>query len=131
MRKVTNLHQEKSRAKNRDMTNPSINEILEKIHIQNYWYMKLSKAGKKLYLTRFLKDFVLTTEKDLQGSSFLTLIVLTLFRMGPFGAAHPYERSKKDFPKICHTYPTMMKLGAVVPYLKQIQKINESYGTTP
>ena len=24
--------------------------------------------------------------------------------------------------KICHTYPTMMKLGAVVPHLKKIQK---------
>ena len=27
--------------------------------------------------------------------------------------------------KICHTYPTMMKLGAVIPYLKKIQKIYE------
>ena len=29
-------------------------------------------------------------------------------------------------PKICHTYPTMMKLDTVVPYLKKIQKISES-----
>ena len=26
-------------------------------------------------------------------------------------------------PKICHLYPTMMKLGTVKPYLKKIQKI--------
>ena len=26
-------------------------------------------------------------------------------------------------PKICHTYPMMMKLGTVIPYLKKIQKI--------
>ena len=28
-------------------------------------------------------------------------------------------------PKICHSYPTMMKLGAVIPYLKKIQKRNK------
>ena len=32
-------------------------------------------------------------------------------------------------PKICHTYPTMMKLGAVIPYPKKIQKIYESRDT--
>ena len=25
-------------------------------------------------------------------------------------------------PKICHTYPTMMKLGIVIPYLRKIKK---------
>ena len=45
---------------------------------------------------------------------------LTLFRMGIFRAAHP---------KICHTYPTMMKLGTVIPYPKKIQKIYESRDT--
>ena len=29
-------------------------------------------------------------------------------------------------PKICHTYPTMMKLGTVIPYLKKVQKIYKS-----
>ena len=28
-----------------------------------------------------------------------------------------------QLPKICHTYPTMMKLGTVRPYLKKIQKM--------
>ena len=28
-------------------------------------------------------------------------------------------------PKICHTYPTMMKLDTVVPYLKKIQNMYE------
>ena len=27
-------------------------------------------------------------------------------------------------PKICHTYPTMMKLGTVIPYLKKTLYIN-------
>ena len=34
-------------------------------------------------------------------------------------------------PKICHTYPTMMKLGTVTPYLKKIQKIYESRDAHP
>ena len=53
-------------------------------------------------------------------------ISLTLFRMGFFGAAHRWGRAKKTsfLPKICHTYPTMMKLGTVIPYLKKIQKSN-------
>ena len=32
-------------------------------------------------------------------------------------------------PKICHTYPTMIKLGTVIPYPKKIQKIYESRDT--
>ena len=32
-------------------------------------------------------------------------------------------------PKICHTYPTMMKLGTVIPYPKKILKIYESRDT--
>ena len=27
--------------------------------------------------------------------------------------------------KICQTYPTIMKLGTVIPYLKKVQKIYE------
>ena len=37
--------------------------------------------------------------------------------------------NKKFFPKICFTYPTMMKLSTVIPYLKKIQKTCESRGT--
>ena len=29
---------------------------------------------------------------------------------------------KAPVPKICHTYPTVMKLGTVIPYLKKIEK---------
>ena len=45
--------------------------------------------------------------------------------MGLFGAAHEWEgRAKKaPLPKICHTYPTMMKLGTLITYQKKIQKI--------
>ena len=33
-------------------------------------------------------------------------------------------------PKIPHTYPTMMKLGTIVPYLRKIQKMYKSRDTT-
>ena len=36
---------------------------------------------------------------------------------------------KAPLPKICHTYPTMMKLDTVIPYPKKIQKIYESRDT--
>ena len=32
---------------------------------------------------------------------------------------------KTPLPKICHTYPTMMKLGKVIPYSEKIQKTYE------
>ena len=32
---------------------------------------------------------------------------------------------RRPIPKICHTYPTMMKLGTVIPYSKKIQKTYE------
>ena len=47
--------------------------------------------------------------------------------MGIVGAAHGWE----GLPKVCHTYPTTMKLGTVIPYLKKIQKIFESRDTPP
>ena len=34
-----------------------------------------------------------------------------------------------SLPEICHTYPTMMKLGTVIPYPKKIQKIYQSCDT--
>ena len=40
-------------------------------------------------------------------------------------------REKAPLPKICHTYPTVMKLGTVIPYLKKIQKIFELRDTPP
>ena len=44
--------------------------------------------------------------------------------MGLFEAAHGCGGGgkKAHFPKSCHTYPTMMNLGTVTPYLKRTQK---------
>ena len=63
------------------------------------------------------------TKKTLKGA-------LILFRMGFFRAAHGWGRPKRSpLPKIRHTYPTMMKVGTVIPYPKKIQKIYEPRDT--
>ena len=38
---------------------------------------------------------------------------------------------KVPLPKICHTYPTVMKLRTVIPYVMKIQKKYESRDTPP
>ena len=60
-------------------------------------------------------------------------LAATLFRMGIFGAAHGWGEGGKKYPlpKICRTYPTMVKLGTVIPDLKKIQKVYESSDTPP
>ena len=49
--------------------------------------------------------------------------------MGSFGAAHGWGGQKGPLPKICHTYPAMMKFGTIIPYPKNIKKIYESRDT--
>ena len=61
-----------------------------------------------------------------------TFFDLTLFRIGFFGAVHRGgggPPKKAPLPKICQTYPTMMKFGTVTPYPKKIKKIYESRDT--
>ena len=57
----------------------------------------------------------------------VSLLPLTLFRMGLFWAAHVWRGGgggQDDFPSLkFHTYPTMMKLSTIIPYLKKIQRI--------
>ena len=44
---------------------------------------------------------------------------------GVFGASHGFSPP----PKICHRYPTIIKLGTVIPYLKKMQNIYKSRDT--
>ena len=61
----------------------------------------------------------------------VTLLDLNPIQDGPFRGCSSMGRGKKDplLSKICHTYPTMMKLGTVISYLKSIQKIYKSSDT--
>ena len=45
------------------------------------------------------------------------------------GCSRMVAPNRLPLPKICHTYPTMMKLGAVIPYPKKMQKIFKSRDT--
>ena len=55
---------------------------------------------------------------------------LTLLNMDVVGAPHRWAQGKKvSLPKICHTYPEVMKLGKVIPCLDKIKKIYESSDT--
>ena len=56
--------------------------------------------------------------------------LLIIFRLGLFGAAHGSRCKNALLPKICHTYPTMMNLSAVIPYLTKIQNIYKSHDTS-
>ena len=47
---------------------------------------------------------------------------MTLFRMGFFRDCSRIVGKMSPFPKICLTYPAIMKLGTVIPYLKKIKK---------
>ena len=46
--------------------------------------------------------------------------------MGLFGADQGWGTKRSLLPKICHTYPAMMRLGTLTPYLKKIKKIYKS-----
>ena len=53
--------------------------------------------------------------------------------MGLFLAAHGWGRGGAFWPpllKIPDTYPTMMKLGKVIPYLREIRKMYKSRDTS-
>ena len=51
--------------------------------------------------------------------STVKLCMLTLFRWAFSGLLTDGGNRKGPLPKICYTYPTMMKLGTVKPYLKK------------
>ena len=60
--------------------------------------------------------------------------ILTLFMMGLFGPPDGMRgrgggAKRPSLSKICSTYPTLMKLGTVIPYLKMMQKIHKSCDT--
>ena len=60
--------------------------------------------------------------------SYRLLYYLNSIQDGPFrGCSRMGVGQKAPLPKIFHTYPTMMKLGIIIPYLKKTQRINELY----
>ena len=57
-------------------------------------------------------------------------VIFNQIEDGPFRSCSQMVGQKGPLlPKICHTYPIMMNLGAVIPYLKKIQNIYKSRDT--
>ena len=91
-----------------------------------YQLPQFSKYSPKLLSGTSLHTFVEKgisedVEKLFQLLSKKTAVV-TLFRMGVFRAAHRWG-GRSPLPKICQTYPIIMKLGTLICYLKKIQKM--------
>ena len=62
------------------------------------------------------------------SSSLKNIFVLTIFKMGLFGLLTD-QGAKMPTSIKSHTYPKMMKLGTVIPYLTKIQNIYKSRDT--
>ena len=104
---------------------------------------KKSPAGKiaridsrKITVSRNLAGFyfpivhLITGHANFRWKHFMK--TLTLFRMDLFRAAHGWTwkggrgGGRISFSEICHTYPTIIKLGIVIPYLKKIQNMHKT-----
>ena len=90
----------------------------------------LSVALSGISLHTFVENGISKDEKKLFQLLSKKAGVLNLFRMDLFGAVHRWRR-KVPLPKICQTYPTMMKLGTLITYLKKIKKMYKSHETQP
>ena len=90
-------------------------------------WMCFQECGRQIVLIDVLSFFLLT----FRFYSIFTFSVLTWTFLPYSGWA--FSGLLKDggsqkgtpLPKICLTYPTVMKLGTVIPYLKKIQRVYE------
>ena len=85
--------------------------------------VRLSKILRGIFHFRF--RFVFYQCLYFCSTKYIDSLTLTIFRMVFLGTVHGGKKGSKrpSLPKICHTYPTMMKLCTVMPYLKKVQKL--------
>ena len=106
--------------------------IIDKEHIEQIKYLEeqLEKHIKKLKIV--IDEYCDISESpeqhDIMNECFLEQNARVLNHRG---CSQMGGGKKAPLPKICHTYPIMMKLGTVIPYLKKIQKIYESRDAPP
>ena len=90
------------------------------------WNLVINKRCITLEIARDLNTVILPSKVNcLMRHNFNPI------QDGLFRAAHGWGGGQKGLPlpKICHTYPTTMKRGTVIPYAKKIEKIYESRDT--
>ena len=109
-----------------------------------YWNFEIITSLFRCFrraTTSFVKHLMFSSDKIIlnrgviKGSSDFILVIRLLFNPiqdGLFRGCSRMGGSLFGSPlfKICHTYPTMMKLGTVIPYPKKIQKLYESRDIT-
>ena len=85
---------------------------------------KCTFANRRLRQKKFYQAIIIRKCFIIRGNLFLT----KLYSVWAFSGLVTDEGAPKEatLHKICHTYPTMMKLGTVIPYLKKMQEIYES-----
>ena len=90
---------------------------LQKFTINYTNHIAKEKRQQRINLENQLKILEKCLDEDDNLNKHNAINSLTLFRMGFFGAAHGWGGGAKrsPLPKICHTYPTMMILGSVIP----------------
>ena len=95
--------------------------------ISNFYVSRINFAVSWAISSCYAKSCKFSSQISLFSTSASTMTTIVPARM-----CKDYQISKKSpLPKICHTYPTMMKLGTVIPYLKKIQKLYQSRDTPP
>ena len=94
---------------------------------------ELMKTFKLFSKFSGLKPNILKCE--VAGIGFRKRVKMAVYCINPiqdglfWGCSRMEVAKMAPLPKLCHRYPTMMKLGTVIPYLKEIQKIYESRDT--
>ena len=94
-----------------------------------WFFLALFKSDKIEYILQFFLSKVLLPS--------LLIVVTPSVSINPIQDGHFQGCSRWGaggggfFGGLCHAYPTMMKLGTVIPYLKKIQKIYQSRDTHP
>ena len=124
---------------------PDIKHLIASLYIiQIFWKSKQSLMVMKLQIFMIKKVLmwifndsclaVISLDSSLKKdeNSYLQVFLkeckyINLFRMG----IQEGGGKKVLLPKICHTYPTMMKLDTFIRYPKKIKKIYESHDTLP
>ena len=91
--------------------------FMNKLYLNNYGSSHWKCSMKKAVLNTFTNSL----EKTWPFESFFKKIKTVLERRLQHRCLL-YVLQKSLLPKICHTYPAMMKLGTVILYLNTIQK---------
>ena len=88
-----------------------------------------SKLFALNFASKYITDVILLVRLEI--SIWYSSFDVNPIQDGHFWGCSRMGGKKAHLPNICHTYPTMMKLFRVIPYLKKIRKIYELRDSPP